>query len=784
MAVCCGADRMATKVGEAKPVIMQRLVEEIPVVGLNAWCLGTWGSLNFISSAAPPLFVHHPSALRPSTCGAHLLCLCAAQLPQAQPIAGPEFYRIISRTEPARYPGSAACRTTMAATHAEPSLCRSSLGVSDEMCIARPAHLALAAGPRSRTTSRGELFQRLLQRGKGELQVRDFVSQVAKMYSTWQAWDFQVLTRMEPTEPDEFFVIGLDSRNRVDAALSMLSVSHMRCGETKADNISKVWALDAGCVPGYGPPAICQSPPDPFECSLAMKQRRLSWFVRAPSQEIGALRGSIKHFSEFQLAATGQLHVAATLMLTLRDTAERCPTYVKLAEVSPVSKAAANEVITALPRGCRAALPKACRAKTPCRVSVVAVTVRAAGASGTWDIYSQIASRLKSLQARDSADHCRHDDRKVSCERLGGCQGRPDGRGPPREENCSSDFCSEEKDSLCHNPLGAGLRGLRREVARGSPRLALHLSPFLWRLCNGGIPMLFMLRAISFGVPCGRNVLTLMEPTEPDEFFVIGLDSRNRVDAALSMLSVSHMRCGETKADNISKVWALDAGCVPGYVAWSPRNPALFAEAIEVMHRQRYEKNPAKVATWIASAKASAKVMDITFRGSMVLLLEMLRSPKANPVDGAGFRIGFDWIVRTCPVPSGCLADGGLTSPPRSRLLAKRIVDNELLVEAAANQIMAILPRGCRAALPKACRAKTPCRVSVVAVTVCAAGASGTWDIYSQIASRLKSLQARYAADHCRHVDRKVSYERLGEEPHQEAERFSLSRVESMSRGS
>ena len=28
-------------------------------------------------------------------------------------------------------------------------------------------------------------------------------------------------------------------RNRVDAALSMLSVSHMRCGETKADNISK-----------------------------------------------------------------------------------------------------------------------------------------------------------------------------------------------------------------------------------------------------------------------------------------------------------------------------------------------------------------------------------------------------------------------------------------------------------------------------------------------------------------------------------------------------------------
>ena len=104
--------------------------------------------------------------------------------------------------------------------------------------------------------------------------------------------------------------------------------------------------------------------------------------------------------------------------------------------------------------------------------------------------------------------------------------------------------------------------------------------------------------------------------------------------------------------------------------------------------------------------------------------------------------------------------------------------------QAAANQIMAILPRGCRAALPKACRAKTPCRVSVVAVTVRAAGASGTWDIYSQIASRLKSLQARYAADHCRHVDHKVSFERLGEEPHQEAERFLLSRVESMSRGS
>ncbi|CAL1133076.1 unnamed protein product [Cladocopium goreaui] len=57
--------------------------------------------------------------------------------------------------------------------------------------------------------------------------------------------------------------------------------------------------------------------------------------------------------------------------------------------------------------------------------------------------------------------------------------------------------------------------------------------------------------------------------------------------------------------------------------------------------------------------------------------------------------------------------------------------------------MMTILPRSCRAALPKACRAKTPCRVSVVAVTVCAAGASGTWDIYSQIASRLKSLQVQ-----------------------------------------
>ena len=98
--------------------------------------------------------------------------------------------------------------------------------------------------------------------------------------------------------------------------------------------------------------------------------------------------------------------------------------------------------------------------------------------------------------------------------------------------------------------------------------------------------------------------------------------------------------------------------------------------------------------------------------------------------------------------------------------------------------MMTALPRGCRAALPKACRAKTPCRVSVVAVTVRAAGASGTWDIFSQIASRLKSLQTRDSADHCRHDDRKVSCERLGEEPelHQEAERFSLSRVESMSR--
>ena len=39
MAVCCGADMLATKVGEAKPVITQRLVEKMPVLGLNAWCL-------------------------------------------------------------------------------------------------------------------------------------------------------------------------------------------------------------------------------------------------------------------------------------------------------------------------------------------------------------------------------------------------------------------------------------------------------------------------------------------------------------------------------------------------------------------------------------------------------------------------------------------------------------------------------------------------------------------------------------------------------------------------
>jgi hypothetical protein len=43
---------------------------------------------------------------------------------------------------------------------------------------------------------------------------------------------------------------------------------------------------------------------------------------------------------------TFRLHVAATLMLTLRDTAERCPTYVKLAEVSPVSKAQVERVGT------------------------------------------------------------------------------------------------------------------------------------------------------------------------------------------------------------------------------------------------------------------------------------------------------------------------------------------------------------------------------------------------------------------------------------------------------
>ena len=43
---------------------------------------------------------------------------------------------------------------------------------------------------------------------------------------------------------------------------------------------------------------------------------------------------------------TLRLHVAATLMLTLRDTAEGCPTYVKLAEVSPVSKAQVEHVRT------------------------------------------------------------------------------------------------------------------------------------------------------------------------------------------------------------------------------------------------------------------------------------------------------------------------------------------------------------------------------------------------------------------------------------------------------
>ena len=38
-----------------------------------------------------------------------------------------------------------------------------------------------------------------------------------------------------------------------------------------------------------------------------------------------------------------------------------------------------------------------------------------------------------------------------------------------------------------------------------SPHLALHLSPFLWRLCDGGIPTSFMFRTISFVVPYGRN---------------------------------------------------------------------------------------------------------------------------------------------------------------------------------------------------------------------------------------------------------------------------------------
>ena len=53
--------------------------------------------------------------------------------------------------------------------------------------------------------------------------------------------------------------------------------------------------------------------------------------------------------------------------------------------------------------------------------------------------------------------------------------------------------------------------------------------------------------------PCfASNMLTCLNPN----VFPLPLafpPRRNRVDAALSMLSVSHMRCGETKADNISK---------------------------------------------------------------------------------------------------------------------------------------------------------------------------------------------------------------------------------------
>ena len=108
------------------------------------------------------------------------------------------------------------------------------------------------------------------------------------------------------------------------------------------------------------------------------------------------------------------------------------------------------------------------------------------------------------------------------------------------------------------------------------------------------------------------------------------------------------------------------------------------------------------------------------------------------------------------PIPSfkglwcatGLLQLGNAADPWSQKDIERRMYHRNVAAlqrQAAANEMMTILPRSCRAALPKACRAKTPCRVSVVAVTVCAAGASGTWDIYSQIASRLKSLQARYS---------------------------------------
>ena len=60
-----------------------------------------------------------PPPLRSSSLhlrSAPLVPLRCSAIAQAQPIAGPEFYRIVSRTEPARYPGSAACRTRILST--------------------------------------------------------------------------------------------------------------------------------------------------------------------------------------------------------------------------------------------------------------------------------------------------------------------------------------------------------------------------------------------------------------------------------------------------------------------------------------------------------------------------------------------------------------------------------------------------------------------------------------------------------------------------------------------